>query len=119
MTFKPERFLASEGHEPEANPHKFVFGFGRRICPGRNLAENSIFLTVAQTLAVYSLSKPVRDGRVIEPNIKFTPGVISHPEPFDISIKPRSPHHEKLIRAIEETYPWQPSDAKTLESLKV
>ncbi|GJC89981.1 O-methylsterigmatocystin oxidoreductase [Colletotrichum liriopes] len=119
MGFKPERFLASEGHEPEADPHKFVFGFGRRICPGRNLAENSIFLTVAQTLAVYSLSKPVRDGRVVEPSIKFTPGVISHPAPFDISIKPRSPHHEKLIRAIEETYPWQPSDAKTLESLKV
>ncbi|OHX00029.1 cytochrome p450 [Colletotrichum incanum] len=119
MTFKPERFLVSDGHEPEVDPHKFVFGFGRRICPGRILAENSIFLTVAQTLAVYSLSKPVRDGRVVEPSIKFTPGVISHPEPFDISIKPRSPHHEKLIRAIEETYPWQPSDAKTLESLQV
>ncbi|GKT42927.1 O-methylsterigmatocystin oxidoreductase [Colletotrichum spaethianum] len=119
MTFKPERFLASEGYEPEMDPHKFVFGFGRRICPGRILADNSIYLNVVQILAVYSLSKPVRDGRVVEPDIKFNPGVVSHPAPFDISIKPRSAHHEKLIRAIEETYPWQQSDAKTLEKIQV
>ncbi|GJD03177.1 cytochrome P450 [Colletotrichum higginsianum] len=117
--FKPERFLASEGHEPEADPQKFVFGYGRRVCPGRILADNSIFLNVAQTLAVYSLTKPVRDGRVVEPRIKFTSGVVSHPEPFEISIKPRSARHEGLIRAIEETFPWEQSDAQTLERMEV
>ncbi|WQF86947.1 Putative cytochrome P450 [Colletotrichum destructivum] len=117
--FKPERFLASEGHEPEADPQKFVFGYGRRVCPGRILADNSIFLNVAQTLAVYSLTKPVRDGRVVEPRIKFTAGVVSHPGPFEISIKPRSPHHEGLIRAIEKTFPWEQSDAQTLERMEV
>jgi len=117
MTFKPERFLAGEGREPEMDPGKYVFGFGRRVCPGRYLAENSIYLNVVQTLAVYSISKPVRDGVVVEPEVKFLAGVVSHPAPFDVSIKPRSPQHEKLVRAIEATYPWQESDAKTLEHI--
>jgi cytochrome P450 len=29
--FRPERFL---GPSPQLDPHKFVFGFGRRACPG-------------------------------------------------------------------------------------
>lgn len=118
MTFNPDRFLSSEGHEPETDPGKFVFGFGRRICPGRILAENSLFLTIAQSLAVFNISKPVVDGKPVEPAIKFTPGVISHPEPFNTSIKPRSLHREKLIRTIEQTYPWEESDSKILESIK-
>lgn len=49
--------------------------------------------------------------------MEFTPGVISHPVPFKAEIKPRSAHHEKLVRAIEEKFPWQESDANVLESL--
>jgi cytochrome P450 len=29
--FNPERFL---GPEPELDPRKYIFGFGRRKCPG-------------------------------------------------------------------------------------
>ncbi|KAK1454817.1 cytochrome P450 [Colletotrichum melonis] len=119
MNFKPERFLQSDGHEPEADPHKFVFGFGRRICPGRILADNSIFLNIAQLLAVYNFAKPIVDGKVVEPEVRFTTGVISHPQPFEISIKPRSAKHETLIRSIEETYPWEESDSRILERIEV
>jgi cytochrome P450 len=31
LEFRPERFL---GPSPQVDPHKFVFGFGRRACPG-------------------------------------------------------------------------------------
>lgn len=31
LEFKPERFL---GPSPQLNPRKFIFGFGRRGCPG-------------------------------------------------------------------------------------
>ncbi|UQC87728.1 cytochrome P450 CYP2 subfamily, partial [Colletotrichum lupini] len=112
-------FLQSDGHEPEADPHKFVFGFGRRICPGRILADNSIFLNIAQSLAVYDFAKPIVDGKVVEPEVRFTTGVISHPQPFEISIKPRSAKHETLIRSIEETYPWEESDSRILERIEV
>ena len=39
MDFDPSRFL---GPSPEADPHSIVFGFGRRACPGKELASSSI-----------------------------------------------------------------------------
>lgn len=117
MEFKPERFIASDGREPAPDPHKFVFGFGRRVCPGRILADSALFITVAQSLAALRIGKQTVDGKEVDPTVKFTPGIVSHPEHFDISIKPRSPHHEKLIRAIEKTHPWQESDAPILENM--
>ncbi|KAI1100667.1 putative cytochrome P450 oxidoreductase OrdA-like protein [Jackrogersella minutella] len=117
MAFKPERFLEADGHKPEQDPNAFVFGFGRRICPGRYLAENALYLSIVQTLSVFSISKHVENGQEIHPTIKFEPGVVSHPVPYKNVIKPRSPHHEVLIRSIEDVYPWQESDSKILASL--
>ncbi|KAI0466898.1 cytochrome P450 [Xylaria cf. heliscus] len=117
--FKPERFLARDGHKPEPDPKKFVFGFGRRICPGRILADNSLFLIVAQSLAVFSTKR--YDGIDVQPDFiyesMFQPGVVSHPIPYKSTPRPRSHHHEKIIRSLEETYPWQQSDAKILEKM--
>ncbi|KAG2140996.1 cytochrome P450 [Suillus clintonianus] len=39
LEFRPERFL---GPSPQLDPHKFVFGFGRRSCPGLHFAEASL-----------------------------------------------------------------------------
>lgn len=114
MAFKPDRFLPSEGREAETDPHRYVFGFGRRICPGRILADNSLFLNISQALAVYSITKPIVNGKETEPTVKFTSGVISRPEPFQTSIKPRSLQHEQLIRSIEKAFPWEESDSKVL-----
>ncbi|KAF9260434.1 cytochrome P450 [Marasmius fiardii PR-910] len=44
-SFNPERFMKqdnSDGKDLPPNPELIVFGFGRRICPGRHLAINSI-----------------------------------------------------------------------------
>ena len=49
--FDPERFLDSDGKLLAEAPD-FVFGFGRRICPGRHLAENSVFILIACILQV-------------------------------------------------------------------
>ncbi|KAI1373868.1 putative cytochrome P450 oxidoreductase OrdA-like protein [Hypoxylon crocopeplum] len=117
MTFNPERFLATDGYAPEPDPHTFVFGFGRRICPGRFLANNTLYLSIAQSLAVFNISKYVENGQEIRPVVGFEPGVVSHPLPYKNTIKPRSLHHEKLIRSIEDVYPWQESDSKILESM--
>lgn len=117
--FRPERFIKSDGHEPEPDPHRLAFGFGRRVCPGRIIADNTIYLTIAQSLAVFNMSKIVEDGRVIEPKVQASPGLTSHPEPFKIDVKPRSLHYEKLIRSLETIYPWQESDAKALETISI
>jgi hypothetical protein len=117
MTFKPERFLATDNYTPEPDPHRLSFGFGRRICPGRILADNAVYLNVVQSLAAFSISKAVENGREVVPEVNFLPGVVSHPAPYKTSIKPRSLKHEALIRSIEKSYPWQESDAKKLETI--
>ncbi|KAI4950472.1 hypothetical protein J4E91_004355 [Alternaria rosae] len=118
MVFRPERFLKTPTHQSEIDPRNFIFGYGRRICPGRYVADNALFITIAQTLAVFNITKFVDDnGRVMEPEVKFEPGAISHPVPYRCSIKPRSEAHERLIKASEQLYPWEESDAKELENI--
>ncbi|MCJ1364085.1 hypothetical protein MMC16_003194 [Acarospora aff. strigata] len=118
MTFRPERFLETPTHKPEPDPRKFIFGYGRRICPGRYVADNALFITIAQFLAVFNVEKLVENGKVVEPEVKFEPGMISHPIPYRTSIKPRSKVHEELIKAAEQEYPWEESDAKELGNIK-
>ncbi|KAG2033215.1 cytochrome P450 [Suillus americanus] len=89
--FNPERFLAKEGKEPEMDPRTACFGFGRRICPGLHLADASIWVSIAMSLAVFDISKVVENGVEINPEVDPLPlGTISHPKPFKCSIKPRS-----------------------------
>lgn len=119
MAFKPERFLATpENPHPERDPHLLVFGFGRRACPGRTLADANVFLSVAQSLAVFHISKLVRNGEEQDIPLKFLPGVISHPAPFELSINPRSEKHRDLIQSLEQQYPWGKSDAEALGSVE-
>jgi cytochrome P450 len=119
MAFKPERHLQTATHDSEPDPRKFVFGYGRRICPGRYVADNALFITIAQTLAVFDISKATDgNGNTIEPEVKFEAGAISHPLPSQCSIMPKSKAHEDLIRTAEKMYPWEESDAKELEGIK-
>ncbi|KAK0436560.1 cytochrome P450 [Armillaria borealis] len=121
--FKPERFIRTGGKEPEFDPHKVAFGFGRRICPGRVLADASIFISCAMALSVFNISKLYSEyGVAFEPDTEHTAGSIrqelslilslecrfsqclwfsfSHPTSFKCVIKPRSEKAFGLI--IEE-----------------
>ncbi|KIJ57025.1 hypothetical protein M422DRAFT_102712, partial [Sphaerobolus stellatus SS14] len=50
--FRPERFL---GDNPEPDPAiSGVFGFGRRVCPGRLMAENMLWLETACLLSAFT-----------------------------------------------------------------
>lgn len=97
--FNPERFLANDGKKPETEPRTICFGFGRRICPGIHLAEASVWLSIAMSLAVFNISKAVENGVEITPEIDPISGTISHPKPFKCSIKPRS---VKAVTLIEQ-----------------
>ncbi|EKM77725.1 hypothetical protein AGABI1DRAFT_61296 [Agaricus bisporus var. burnettii JB137-S8] len=76
-----------------------VFGYGRRVCPGRYFGLNALFLMIAHTLAVFDI-KPALDenGKEIEFKADVTGGVISHPVPFQCRIVPRSKAAIDLIR---------------------
>jgi len=96
--FRPERFLARDGKEPETDPRTICFGFGRRICPGLHLADASVWISVAMSLAVFDVSKIIENGVEVTPEIDPSSGTISHPKPFKCSIKPRSAKALELIQ---------------------
>jgi len=91
--FKPERFLLSGALNPEVmDPTELVFGFGRRICPGRHLAEASYWTVASSLIATFDISKALdADGKEINIPLEFTHGFVRHPKPFKCSIKARSP----------------------------
>lgn len=90
--FNPGRFLKDGQIDPNVkDPEKLVFGWGRRICPGRHFALRVVWLTVACVLAKFDISKCLDEyGRPIVPEEKYTFGGITHPLPFKSDIKPRS-----------------------------
>lgn len=98
MDFEPSRFLAGAGKSPETDPRTICFGFGRRICPGLHLADASVWISVAMTLAAFDVTKVVENGVEITPEIDPSSGTISHPKPFQCSIKPRSAKALELIQ---------------------
>jgi hypothetical protein len=107
--FKPERFLPPY-NEPLAT--SFTFGFGRRICPGRVLADASLFLTFAQSLTVFRIEKQVsEDGKAVEPKHEFMGGIVAYPGTFGVRVIPRSRKHEELIDEVVRKYEWEESDA--------
>ncbi|KAI9375047.1 cytochrome P450 [Aspergillus egyptiacus] len=107
MSFHPDRFLSDT---PEPDPHNLSFGFGRRVCPGKLLADSTIFLSVAQSLAVFNFQAH-SDGNT---RAEFLPGVVSHPAPYQLKITPRSAAHEELIRSVAVDFPWEESDARNI-----
>ncbi|PBK75813.1 cytochrome P450 [Armillaria solidipes] len=101
LVFDPSRFMPEDGKEPQPEPTA-AFGFGRRICPGRHLALNSVWIAIASMAATLSFSKAVdSEGHVVEPSDTYTDGFLSFPAPFKCTIKARSAQAEALIDLAE------------------
>ncbi|KAI0267098.1 cytochrome P450 [Gloeopeniophorella convolvens] len=95
--FSPERFLETDGRSAEQDPKVCAFGFGRRICPGRQFADTVLWLTIATTLSVFRVSKVMKDGVEVTPSAQFMGNVIRRPVDFECDIRPRSARAEELI----------------------
>ncbi|KEY71479.1 hypothetical protein S7711_03546 [Stachybotrys chartarum IBT 7711] len=74
-SFRPERYQPrTEGGSGEPFPTAH-FGFGRRVCVGRFLADNSVWIMVATMLATLSFQKAAdNDGNPEDPRVEFTNG---------------------------------------------
>jgi cytochrome P450 len=65
--FDPSRYL---GDKPPLDPFKFIFGLGKRICPGLVLGELTLFLNMSRILTLFDISKPVDEhGNDIEQQV--------------------------------------------------
>ncbi|KZO97553.1 cytochrome P450 [Calocera viscosa TUFC12733] len=100
FTFDPDRFSTADGRVPQEDPTRWVWGFGRRVCPGQHLADAMLYITIVSTLAAFHIGKAVDEhGRIIEPLLDFTTGTTSRVKPFKCRISPR-PECEGLISQV-------------------
>ncbi|KAJ7123140.1 cytochrome P450 [Mycena epipterygia] len=84
--FNPDRYNNLDSEMEQVAD--LVFGFGRRVCPGKHFAEGTFFAIVATVLATF----PVVDakGKEVIPNITFSTGTIIFPSAFDLNLKCQS-----------------------------
>ncbi|KAI5119696.1 hypothetical protein M0805_003581 [Coniferiporia weirii] len=108
--FLPERFLKKTSepvndHVHALNtfnaddPSSLVFGFGRRICPGRFFADAGAWLAMANVLAMFDILPPIdpSTGKERLPPIEYIVGFTSKPKSFECRIIPRTAKHATLI----------------------
>ncbi|KAM5539416.1 hypothetical protein V8D89_006868 [Ganoderma adspersum] len=107
--FIPERFLKS--NDPcileNMDPTTIVFGYGRRICPGRYLADAIMFLYISSVLHTFDITPPLDEsGRPIRIEPRLTTGISSSLVDCRCQLKPRSPSAESLIRGYKKDGAW-------------
>jgi len=81
--FDPSRFIPSKNQlednnwVPPLDPQNFGFGFGRRLCPGRHLAETNLWIAMVSILAAFNIRKKLdADGQEITPKLEFQSGLV-------------------------------------------
>ena len=74
--FNPDRFRPIR-KEDDGEPFlQAPFGFGRRICVGKDLAKASVWIVLATLIATMDICKPLgRDGKAIEQVVEFSTGL--------------------------------------------
>ncbi|KAF9463660.1 cytochrome P450 [Collybia nuda] len=74
LEFKPERFLNAPGSEVPPDPATLgAFGFGRRICPGRHFALETLWLAMACILARFEIVGGEGERRPKPFKVRFVP----------------------------------------------
>ncbi|PVH95973.1 cytochrome P450 [Periconia macrospinosa] len=104
LDFLPERWLG----KPQANN----FGYGRRVCPGRFIARNSLSIVIARFLWAFNI-RSKNGKRLLVDESSFTTGFVSGPKPFEAVFEPRSKKHRRVI---EESYKVADKDTARLMS---
>ncbi|KAF7336322.1 putative cytochrome P450 [Mycena venus] len=102
--FIPDRYLLTENgkkpgvHGSDLKP-SFPFGFGRRLCPGIHLAQNSININAMNLVWAFNFNPDIgADGNPIPSDTgAYTKGAAPAPLPFKCQITPRTPGKAKMI----------------------
>ncbi|KAK7047274.1 hypothetical protein VNI00_006505 [Paramarasmius palmivorus] len=99
--FDPARFLPKPLGRNE--PYfAAVWGFGRRICPGRHFADIAVWYAMASVLTTLEIL-PMQDekGNITLPQATFTDGLISQAVPFEFRVRQRSKAAQILLEEVE------------------
>ncbi|KAH8091807.1 cytochrome P450 [Cristinia sonorae] len=100
--FRPERWLDGTILDKHGvDPLEVAFGFGRRVCPGRHLAMEVLFMTIASTLAIFDIKKAKdADGKDIVPKEDYVGRSLIMPLPFPCVVTPRSDATRQFLENI-------------------
>ncbi|KAJ4500122.1 cytochrome P450 [Lentinula lateritia] len=90
--FDPTRFLEGGGARPVRD---YVFGFGRRECPGRFLAEASVWITIVSVLKCFDIVQLRESGKT---STARRSGVIHGTTSLDCKVVPRDGVHQGMIQ---------------------
>ncbi|KAG2118120.1 cytochrome P450 [Suillus discolor] len=97
--FKPQRWIDDQGRLRD-DLKFFVYGFGRRVCPGQHVANRSVFINSLLILWAFQLTldptKPLND-------IGFMNGAAPDTPPCPIEFETRIPESE--LRRLMQHYP--------------
>ncbi|KAL4789837.1 cytochrome P450 [Aspergillus venezuelensis] len=112
-SFIPERWLADDYNESEPNIDicsmntsalkdlpQTGFGFGRRICTGRLIARNQLFIQMARMLWAFDVQAGVvgdNGERHKVDDMDCTEGFVTLPKPFRAVMRPRGEWVRKAI----------------------
>jgi cytochrome P450 len=77
-TFNPDRFLRDGQLDPDVrDPATAAFGYGRRICPGRLMAYESMWFTIVSVLAAFDVMRAKDEhGAEITPTGEYIMGFL-------------------------------------------
>ncbi|KAF9062359.1 cytochrome P450 [Rhodocollybia butyracea] len=103
--FNPSRYLDANGKIDASvkDPTGPAFGFGRRACPGKDVALASLWIGVASILACYSIEPEVDQyGNLMERKGEWYsgPSVVNHPLPFKCRFISRSKEVETSLNFV-------------------
>ncbi|EPS97696.1 hypothetical protein FOMPIDRAFT_1061765 [Fomitopsis schrenkii] len=98
-TFRPERFMEMDPQTlASRDPRNVVFGFGRRVCPGQEFADSSIWLAAACMIAALDISQTIdAAGKHITPPAAFDEVFVRHPKDFPCEINARSEKTRTMV----------------------
>jgi len=91
--FEPQRWLDENGRL-RGDMKFFNFGFGRRVCVGQHVADNSLFINTALILWAFNISED--PAKPIDRSA-FTDSALVHPKPFAAIFQPRTEELEELL----------------------
>ncbi|KAJ8585616.1 cytochrome P450 [Rhizopogon salebrosus TDB-379] len=96
--FDPQRHLTAEGKLNDIPV--FIYGFGRRVCPGRYFAELALWAAVVSILSTIRITKAKDSEGVDIPVIpEYTDGLSIQPKPFACAITSINSRMEERMRA--------------------
>lgn len=104
--FDPDRykddFLRAQESATLNDPYQrdhYTFGAGRRVCPGLNIAERSLFLGIAYMLWAFSFEHAVdANGEKIPVSTEaVTQGIVCRPKPFPLKLVQRDEKRTAMV----------------------